>query len=1029
MRNPSNCCLAGLLLAAVWASPVLAAFDAGGFARKFEITASGYAGTSALTNFPVLVRLSTDIPGFSYGDFLGTSGSDLRFTDESGTELPFEIDTWNPSGTSLVWVAISEMRTNAVMIAYYANVSPAAAPATSAVWSGYTGVWHLDDADSTGVSHDSGPYAIDGANAATTTRQVDGAIGACRRISDGGSDGKTGGIVVPGYVNLAINSSSVFSIGGWLRHKKQAPYWDHVFYKKTVGGGSDGFAVEFYNGSWCLDVYGSADDGNQSDSRLPLPGTWNDHAWFHLELVYNGANVTAYTNGVLALATTRTSVLPNNHALAFGANSDQGDICWKGEMDELRVVNGACSADWIAAEYATASVASFLAYGDVSRIVGGTPIVSAHAPAVIGTTSVTATGTVVQVGSPESELFLLWGTDPAAFTHTNSLGMVTQFGGVSTNLTDLRSATSYSYRFVMKNANTQVVSSVITFATRGTLVWTGSAGTSDWSTPGNWDLTSVPASTIDVTLPAGADVSVAPGVSAVAASITVSGVGVVSLALGDGASLAVGGDFTVTGMVACALSGGTVSMGGTLACGYASTGTVMTVQKTVLTAGDLLVGCWADGSRNSFVVTNGAVVTLSGRAIIGLSSSATAPASSNMLLVAQGGVLAVPYVTIATDTNAVGLAWNNNLVIDGGIVTNTIETFVSQSSVGGRVKGCLVVKNGGLFFNPRGFSQAQPAIFVRPGENRPNAFGGIVVVDGGKIQTGGMILYADYTGGNAADRPFLAITNGTVICGACQAYAVMHVAVAGSDAVLQQASVSQLLGGHYVDLVVPPEGWLNAPVRFPYADTQGPLHLTVDASGYAGTTSADIPLFEAYDGTAMVPMNYLADATIILPGRKWKGAFIYNAASNIVYISLTAPARGFVIHICDVDIDVPYDWATNACPSIVATDTPAISNALVSAGENGLNRWQSYALGLDPNDASSVVLCDAKQDAAASSATFYVRNVVPVSNDVFKIVYVLEGSTDGLTWPYESTSETNALSLVLPSAYRLFRLRTDIVLK
>src|SRR5574344_1676375 len=107
MRNPSNCCLAGLLLAAVWASPVLAVFDAGGFARKFEIKASGYAGTSALANFPVLVRLSTDIPGFSYDDFLGTSGSDLRFTDESGTELPFEIDTWNPSGTSLVWVAIS----------------------------------------------------------------------------------------------------------------------------------------------------------------------------------------------------------------------------------------------------------------------------------------------------------------------------------------------------------------------------------------------------------------------------------------------------------------------------------------------------------------------------------------------------------------------------------------------------------------------------------------------------------------------------------------------------------------------------------------------------------------------------------------------------------------------------------------------------------------------------------------------------------------------------------------------------------
>jgi len=62
-----------------------------------KIPFSGYDRTEILTNFPVLVTLSTNITNFSYRKFGSpVNGGDLRFTDSTGTnELCYEIETWN----------------------------------------------------------------------------------------------------------------------------------------------------------------------------------------------------------------------------------------------------------------------------------------------------------------------------------------------------------------------------------------------------------------------------------------------------------------------------------------------------------------------------------------------------------------------------------------------------------------------------------------------------------------------------------------------------------------------------------------------------------------------------------------------------------------------------------------------------------------------------------------------------------------------------------------------------------------------
>ncbi len=97
--------------------------------RKADITVSGYAGSAPLANFPVLVRVSpTTIDGFRYAD-CAADGRDIAFKDAQGNALPREIDTWNTSGESLVWVRLPVCANNTTFSMTWGDAAnPAAHP-------------------------------------------------------------------------------------------------------------------------------------------------------------------------------------------------------------------------------------------------------------------------------------------------------------------------------------------------------------------------------------------------------------------------------------------------------------------------------------------------------------------------------------------------------------------------------------------------------------------------------------------------------------------------------------------------------------------------------------------------------------------------------------------------------------------------------------------------------------------------------------------------------------------------------------
>ena len=199
----------------------------------------------------------------------------------------------------------------------------------------------------------------------------------------------------------------------------------------------------------------------------------------------------------------------------------------------------------------------------------------------------------------------------------------------------------------------------------------------------------------------------------------------------------------------------------------------------------------------------------------------------------------------------------------------------------------------------------------------------------------------------------------------------------------------------------------------------------VDVSGVLVKLSGDLVSGTVY--TVLTAPKITGKPTLTDGPEHWIAAVQANADGTQSVI--VRKATGFYIIVVENNgIEVPYAWLTNACPQLATADDVAVSNALVSAGANGLARWESYALGLDATKADSVVLCDAKQDAAADAVTFFARNVAPATNTNLSVAYVLEGY-NGSAWQTAATSASNAVTISLPSVYNLFRFRTDIVLQ
>lgn len=136
----------------------------GTFTKRLVLQPFNSTWDSTFDNFPVVVRLNTDVQGFDYSE-CGANGENLVFCDGFGNILAYEIETWNTGGESLIWVNVPQLSSNTQFYMYYGGTpsSDLTIPSSTKTWtdSNYVGVWHMIDPVGSKL-HDSTGHGLDG---------------------------------------------------------------------------------------------------------------------------------------------------------------------------------------------------------------------------------------------------------------------------------------------------------------------------------------------------------------------------------------------------------------------------------------------------------------------------------------------------------------------------------------------------------------------------------------------------------------------------------------------------------------------------------------------------------------------------------------------------------------------------------------------------------------------------------------------------------------------------------------------------
>ena len=356
-------CSAAIIGATAFADPV----DWSAYDRSFKIAFPGYAGTTTLEDFPVLIRLSAELNDFDYSKCKVADGGDLRFSDSDGNLLASEVDTWNPDGESLVWVRVPSLNASTQIRAYYGSDNPVAVDPKD-VWSnGYLGVWHLnEDSSPLADSASSGlPFKRSSGHASLVDLGQSGVIGnaAAFDVVTEGDDAHKGYLTCDDK-QMVLTGMKQMTIEMWIFERE----WigcRRLLYRK---GGNDR-ALDFLlnaaksDGTQSLAFYIGTTNIEEEVAQADIGPSYSfkkDDAvgkWRHVAVTYDSVGekkARGFANGASTGSKAVTNdyvILPKGTDIKLGNLG--GDQAFPGNVDEMRISSVARSTDWMKATYDT----------------------------------------------------------------------------------------------------------------------------------------------------------------------------------------------------------------------------------------------------------------------------------------------------------------------------------------------------------------------------------------------------------------------------------------------------------------------------------------------------------------------------------------------------------------------------------------------------------------------------------------------------------------------------------------------------
>jgi hypothetical protein len=309
------------------------------FTRSIVIntTSSGVFISSNITNFPLLIRLSSKNFDFSQAK---ADGSDLRISKSNGTPIPCEIEQWDAvNNRAAIWVKVDTIyasNDSQSITLYWGNSEASRSSSDSGVFDTTDNIisaWHLNNycKDATGNRHD-----------ATVVSTIDtpGIIGRCQTFN--GSDS----IKIPGL----LGSPSSISISAWAQLDST----------DSIGGGE---IISIGDAAMIRMDYTRDSSGTSGISHISSGTKFNEicsgnflknTGWHFLAFTFDHKlfRYTLYIDGIKAGTRTEANLTINysgvggNTIIGKHGNGKTG-YGFYGRIDEVRVYREAMPADYI----------------------------------------------------------------------------------------------------------------------------------------------------------------------------------------------------------------------------------------------------------------------------------------------------------------------------------------------------------------------------------------------------------------------------------------------------------------------------------------------------------------------------------------------------------------------------------------------------------------------------------------------------------------------------------------------------------
>jgi hypothetical protein len=308
--------------------PAQGTFDPTGYSSSARFVAGGYDRQGSLTNFPVLIKLSTNLPGFRYTQCRSSQGADVRFVDASNNELNSEIELWKTNGESVVWVQLPILSRGSSVRMFWGKpgLSVPAYRTNGATFNdpGFTAVWHMQTnyvTDSTGHGYKAKSIPVPIGVTPTT-----GLIGQAQQFNGGaGNDNR---ILISQSLRLTNQTLSAWiwltdasREGVVLTKEGQMFFWQQ------------GNQLRFETAPW------------GGDTTYAVASAGGTGKWIHFAAVQSGVEATLFVNGG-AVGSWTKSAAPSPGSEWFAIGGGWGRL-FNGRIDECRAENTARSEAWI----------------------------------------------------------------------------------------------------------------------------------------------------------------------------------------------------------------------------------------------------------------------------------------------------------------------------------------------------------------------------------------------------------------------------------------------------------------------------------------------------------------------------------------------------------------------------------------------------------------------------------------------------------------------------------------------------------